>query len=588
MNQNNTTEDFTQQFDYFICGSDQIWNPSYKTTSALAFCSFAPEKTVCLSPSFGVSKIPDHRKEEYAKLLKDIYKLSTREEKGSEIIKELTNREAPVLLDPTMILPTEKWHDLCKKTKIELPEKYIACYFLGKIDKEYRRRIKKFAKENNLPIVMLFDITTPQYYTLDPAEVLHIIKNSQYVLTDSFHGSVFSILFHKNFCVFARNEGGSSMNSRLETLLLKFGIKNTLDISQEEWGSVDNVIISEREKTKKYLEEAFLSVGEKSKTTISNAYAGYLKDNEKIIKSASGGASAALGEAVINNGGVVFGVTYSKDFKSAQYTCCDNISDLDKIKGSKYVDKKMVFSEVSKQLKEEKTVLFFGLGCDVGALVKYCEKSEISTDNLYTVDILCHGPMSQIVHQKYIEDLEKKYKSKVIYFTSRSKKDGWSSSSFIKVVLENGKVLEMPFDDTDYGYVFKNYALEKCENCHFKGELHRGDLCIGDFWGVTDQNAVYNKNGVSLIIVQTQKGENMLDLIKDSFTLEKTDFTFALEHNPMYFKSRKSKGDYKKLIQALKEDTLHNTLKKIPEYKVSKQTKRKIKIKRILKKLLKI
>ncbi len=259
LNRENTTKDWVDNYGCFVCGSDQIWNPTYATTSELAFCSFAPEKTICLSPSFGVSQIPDYRTYKFSRWLNNIPALSVREEAGQKIIKDLTGRDAEVLLDPTMLISIDEWNNLIKKPENNLPEKYVLCYFLGKFDKHYSKKVNDFAKKHNLPVVMLFDIMSPEYYTFDPAEVLYAIKNAEYVLTDSFHGSVFSILFHKNFYVFNRNEGGSSMNSRLETLLKKFNLKERFNLNDgtkidiDTWEYADNILETEKAKAKEYI-----------------------------------------------------------------------------------------------------------------------------------------------------------------------------------------------------------------------------------------------------------------------------------------------------------------------------------------------
>lgn len=260
LNRDNTTRQWTESFDYFICGSDQIWNPFYSTTSELAFCSFAPEKTICLAPSLGVAEIPAHRRDEFVKYIRPIKALSVREEAGGKLIRKLVGREAAVLLDPTMAIPAVKWDEMCKKPQIKLPEHYMVCYFLGRIDKNYRKHINDFSTVVDLPIVMLFDITTPEYYTFDPAEVLYTIKKADYVLTDSFHGIVFSILFHKEFWVFNRNEGGVSMNSRIETLLTRFGLKERVfeesslrTIDESEWIKIESILKDERQRTRNYL-----------------------------------------------------------------------------------------------------------------------------------------------------------------------------------------------------------------------------------------------------------------------------------------------------------------------------------------------
>lgn len=591
LNHKNIDNEWIESHDYFVCGSDQIWNPSYATTSDLAFCSFAPEKTVCLSPSFGVSEIPEHRKDDYRKWLKQIKYLSVRETAGQKIIKELTDRNAEVLLDPTMLIPVEKWSNLACKPNTELPEHYIVCYFLGRIDKYYRKKINAFARKLNLPIVMLFDITQPEYYTFDPAEVLFVLKNADYVLTDSFHGTVFSILFHHNFVVFRRNEGGNSMNSRIETLLDAFHFQDRLytckhqDLSEDRWNFVEEVLEKERSRTKHYLEASFQNIGIKQANTESNltkVYSGYLKDDNKLMKSASGGAVTAFAEAIIRQGGCVFGVSYSDDFKSVEYICCDTLDDLNRIKGSKYCETKKHFALLGEKLQEKKAVLFTGLGCDVAAALTYCKTRGINTENLYTIDIICHGPVSALVYKRFVEDLENKYKSKVVEFICRSKKEGWSSSSFMKVIFENGKVLETPFDYTDYGYIFSHYAMQRCEKCRFKGSQHQGDLCVGDYWGLKANDVGWNKNGVSIIAVQTEKGKKLLNMLGEDFVIQETDAKFAFEHNPMYLKSRKSLGDYKKLYDELRENALNETLRKKSEYRIWKKKIKEIQFKRAI------
>lgn len=268
LNRENTSNNWADGFNCFVCGSDQIWNPTYSETSELAFCAFAPQKTICLSPSFGVSSIPLERKDEYSKWIEPIYALSVREEIGAKIIQELTGRDAKVLLDPTMLIPVDVWCQLCKRPQRLLPPKYIVCYFLGKIDRQSKKLIQQLANKINLPVIYLFDTVHPKYYFLDPAEVLFTINKADWVLTDSFHGTVFSILFKKNFYVFKRNEGGLSMNSRLDTLLSKFNFDDrtypafkTVDIGTEQWNNVEKILQIERDIATDYIHNALTNMG---------------------------------------------------------------------------------------------------------------------------------------------------------------------------------------------------------------------------------------------------------------------------------------------------------------------------------------
>lgn len=101
----------------------------------------------------------------------------------------------------------------------------------------------------------------------------------------------------------------------------------------------------------------------------------------------------------------------------------------------------------------------------------------------------------------------KKIESKLNYFTVRYKKNGWTPF-YVKAKFENGCSFEEPFNSTSYGKAFYKYAMPRCTNCMFKGTKHTGDICVGDFWGVTEEMIGYNKDGVSLLIIQTQKEKN--------------------------------------------------------------------------------
>ncbi len=258
-------ENWVNQYDCFFCGSDQVWNPTYDTTSDLAFLSFAKGKNVAIAPSFGVSVIPDDVTDKYTKWLNDISFLSVREDAGAKIISDLTGRDAKVLVDPTMMLEADTWKK-CVQKPDTLPQKYLLCYFLGQVSAKYKKEITSFAKKNNLQIVRLFDIESPEYYTYGPNEVLYSILNAEYVFTDSFHGSVFSILFNKNFTVFDRDEGGQSMSSRLDTLLTKFGLQERKfgfeynEIPASKWNEVDSILVTERKNALEYVDNAVNSI----------------------------------------------------------------------------------------------------------------------------------------------------------------------------------------------------------------------------------------------------------------------------------------------------------------------------------------
>lgn len=177
------------QYDAFICGSDQVWNPIYQDVSKIRFLTFAkPNKRIALAPSFGVAEIPESRKKIYTEWLQGIDFLSVREESGAKIIKELVGRKVPVLIDPTLMLKVEEWDQIANKPVGFDKKLYLLTYFLGNKTKTYEKEIKKLAYEKNLQIVDLSEISKFEYYTYGPAEFLWLVKNAEYICTDSFQG----------------------------------------------------------------------------------------------------------------------------------------------------------------------------------------------------------------------------------------------------------------------------------------------------------------------------------------------------------------------------------------------------------------
>ena len=289
------------------------------------------------------------------------------------------------------------------------------------------------------------------------------------------------------------------------------------------------------------------------------AYSGHFVDREKTLSSASGGAAYAFAEKIIEDGGVVFGVAYSHDFKSAEYRCIENKSDLRLLCGSKYCEtsKKVlvdgeyisVYKLLKEKLEQKRTVLYFGLGCDIGAVRAFCKKMD--TSKLYCVEILCHGPTFNSIQRLYVENLENKFGSNVVSFSVRYKKRRWVPS-YIHAEFGNGKVYEIPFNESEYGLIFSRYSRESCYNCRFRGLDHMGDLTLGDYWGLKEGMPEWNQEGVSIIFVQTNKGYELINKLDDSFHICETDIEFALENNPMYYKCRRKPADYNIFIDNLR------------------------------------
>jgi hypothetical protein len=223
----------------FVVGSDQLWLPSNIEADYYTL-NFVPDAIpkISLATSFGVAKIPSTHKKKAAGFLNRFDHISVREISGQMIVKKLINRDVPVVCDPTLLFSAQDW------LKIQMPErivneKYIFCYFLGN-NPEHRNFAQRLKAETNLKIVQLQhldkyirrDCQFPDYapYNIGPAEFISLIRDAEYVLTDSFHCTIFSLLYKKRFFSFKRycKDSAVSTNSRLYSLLSMLRLESFL------------------------------------------------------------------------------------------------------------------------------------------------------------------------------------------------------------------------------------------------------------------------------------------------------------------------------------------------------------------------
>lgn len=260
---NNIPSDLDSKYDSFFTGSDQVWNPTFGRMSDIDFLTFtAKEKRNSFSASFGISEIPDDMKEYYSKNLKDMNNISVREDRGKEIVEELTGRtDVEVLVDPTMLLNAEEWDRVSIKPKQLKTDKYILNYFLGELSQERKDEINRIAKENNCEVINILDKNS-EFYATGPSEFLYLEKNAFCICTDSFHSSVFAILYNRPFIIFDREDSNAKMNSRLETLINKFNLKNrkfegkiTNDNLNHNYEDAYKILEKEKEKTNKFIKK---------------------------------------------------------------------------------------------------------------------------------------------------------------------------------------------------------------------------------------------------------------------------------------------------------------------------------------------
>jgi hypothetical protein len=265
------------QYDAYLAGSDQIWNPYWEGINPFYFLDFVKGKNkFAYAASFGVSDIPQEQRAYYRNMLGGLPVISVREHSGLMIIKSLTGRTASVMPDPTLLLSREEWLRVSKKAHCRTEKKYLLTYFLGKQNLEMHSAVKSYAKKYHLRLIALNDIRDPKAYSCGPAEFVDLFAHAQLVCTDSFHGSVFSMIFNRPFLVFERESenNSASMFSRIETLLMEFGLQNCkytktgqIDrLPHVDFSRANSIISTKREEAFSFLKNAFIRLTENEKT----------------------------------------------------------------------------------------------------------------------------------------------------------------------------------------------------------------------------------------------------------------------------------------------------------------------------------
>lgn len=221
----------SDEYYKFVCGSDQIWCSTTLYVDPLMYLQFAPkEKRIAYAPSIGRDFIPNYNRRIMKKFISEIPSVSIREEVGRELIKSLIDKDVPVVVDPTLLIAKENWDFL--KRKYETERKYILCYFLDIPSKNTQHRIAKTAKEKGLTIVALYNqlrICEEEdcnilYLSAGPREFLGLIEDAEMVITDSYHGMLFSIIYQKKFWSIERAYTIYDQSSRQRSLLTQVNL----------------------------------------------------------------------------------------------------------------------------------------------------------------------------------------------------------------------------------------------------------------------------------------------------------------------------------------------------------------------------
>lgn len=267
------------------------------------------------------------------------------------------------------------------------------------------------------------------------------------------------------------------------------------------------------------------------------------RDDKELLASASGGAFAAAARMILQRGGVVTGAAYHDDMTVGHFIV-ERLENLHKVQSSKYVQSntEATYSQVKALLINGREVLYSGTPCQIGGLRAYLRKEY---DNLYTMDLICHGVASPKLFAKYLIWLGGKMKGKIIGYDFRDKSCGWGLDYMSKTKTKT-KTKPSTLDPYYYHFLEGTTYRECCYRCNYCTKERVGDITIGDYWGVEKEHPeFYSAKGVSCFLVNSEKGMRLWNLIKSEFYFLESTFeqVARANHNLSHPTKRTSRRD---------------------------------------------
>jgi len=252
-----------------------------------------------------------------------------------------------------------------------------------------------------------------------------------------------------------------------------------------------------------------------------------IKNEKERITSRSGGIFITLANNILEQDGVVYGCKMGENFE-VYHSRATSKKEIDEFKGSKYVqsDLREVNNQVRRDLKDGKKVLFSGTGCQIAGLNVVLEG--INADNLYTCDLICHGVPSPLIFKEFINFMQEKEGNRIVNIDFRDKKYGWSAHKET-LTFEDKKITTNYYTELFYSHFI---LRPSCYNCQFSNMDRIADITIGDFWGIDKERKDFNdEKGVSIILVNTVKGKQLLEKVKENIDWFNVYSDSYMQHN---------------------------------------------------------
>lgn len=262
-----------------------------------------------------------------------------------------------------------------------------------------------------------------------------------------------------------------------------------------------------------------------------SVYAGWNKSLTKVSESTSGGLFAVIAEHILSIDGVVYGCAWREERLEAYHTRVTTIEDLNRLKGSKYVQSRInsAYIDIKTYLKQNKPVLFSGTPCQVAGLRLFLQRDY---QNLYTIDLVCHGVPSPLMFSEYIKWLEKRSKSEISCFKFRDNKadDPRAYVSWRENIIKKRMVLTglQPYT---FGFYKSYLSRESCYTCSFSTDQRVADITLSDFWGAERYHKELKSariHGFNMIACNTEKGQRLFHVIQPQINAIKSKLEYAV------------------------------------------------------------
>ena len=295
----------------------------------------------------------------------------------------------------------------------------------------------------------------------------------------------------------------------------------------------------------------------KTSNHVINVYAAATKEKDVIVRSASGGIFATLANKWVDNGGIVFGAAFKSDW-GVHHISVVNREEICKLQGSKYTQSSTehTFQEVKQLLQQGRKVLYSGTPCQIAGLYGYLGKRD---ENLATIDIVCHGVPSNRMFQEYLKLVGERRGGEIADFTFRDKSAGWGKNGKAEFGLSKGNRTAIIWSSaSSYLSYFGNgwICRDSCYNCPYACDHRPADLTLGDYWGIEKAHPEYlgrggfnEAEGISLILVNTEKGQRILERNRECMELRESDFDKASERN-MQLRQPSEKGRRDEILES--------------------------------------